>query len=59
MLAVVFLRGFKEAIGVAADAAEPYLLLNLVVLGAALGGSEHPTLVGLAAALEAKGDSRW
>jgi hypothetical protein len=32
MLAVVFLKGFTEAIGVAAMVAVPYLLLNLVVL---------------------------
>jgi hypothetical protein len=32
LLAVVFLKGFTEAIGVAALAAIPYLLLNLVVL---------------------------
>ncbi len=32
MLAGVFLKGFKEAIGVAAVAAIPYLLLNLAVL---------------------------
>ena len=32
LLAVVFLRGFKEAIGVAAFAAVPYIILNLVVL---------------------------
>jgi len=31
-LAAVFLKGFKEAIGVAAVAAIPFLLLNLVVL---------------------------
>src|SRR5215469_5680701 len=33
MLAAVFLKGFKEAIGLAAAAALPYLALNLVVLG--------------------------
>lgn len=32
LLAVVFLKGFAEAIGVAAFVAIPYLLLNLVVL---------------------------
>jgi hypothetical protein len=33
VLAAVFLKGFHEAIGLAAFAAVPYLLLNLVVLG--------------------------
>ena len=33
VLAAVFLKGFKEAIGLAAAAAVPYLALNLVVLG--------------------------
>jgi hypothetical protein len=33
VLAAVFLKGFHEAIGLAAVAAVPYLLLNLVVLG--------------------------
>ena len=33
VLAAVFLKGFKEAIGLAAAAALPYLALNLVVLG--------------------------
>ncbi|MBK8233871.1 MAG: hypothetical protein IPK72_25665 [Candidatus Eisenbacteria bacterium] len=33
LLALVFLKGFAEAIGVAAAVAVPYLLLNLVVLG--------------------------
>jgi hypothetical protein len=32
-LTVVFLFGFKEALGVAAAAAVPYILLNLIVLG--------------------------
>jgi hypothetical protein len=32
MLAIVFLKGFGEAIGIAAAVAIPYLLLNLVVL---------------------------
>lgn len=46
LLAGVFLKGFKEAIGVAAAAAVPYLLLNLVVLGR--GAWEiltHPSLL--------------
>ena len=33
VLAAIFLKGFKEAIGLAAAAALPYLALNLVVLG--------------------------
>ena len=33
VLAVVFLKGFTEAIGLAAAAAVPYLVLNLIVLG--------------------------
>ena len=33
MLAVVFLRGFREAVGVAMWLAVPYLALNLVVIG--------------------------
>ena len=36
VLAVVFLKGFNEAIGLAAVAAVPYLALNLVVLGRGL-----------------------
>jgi hypothetical protein len=36
LLALVFLRGFTEAIGLAAIVAVPYLLLNVVVLGRAL-----------------------
>jgi hypothetical protein len=58
LLAAVFLRGFKEAIGLAAAAALPYLALNLVVLGR--GAWEilaHPSLLGdWRAALSAKGD---
>lgn len=33
VLALVFLKGFQEAIGLATAAAVPYLILNLVVLG--------------------------
>src|SRR5215813_5467016 len=36
VLAVVFLRGFREAIGLATAAALPYLALNLIVLGRGL-----------------------
>jgi hypothetical protein len=58
VLAVVFLKGFNEAIGLAAIAALPYLILNLIILG--LGTWEivtHPTLLdNWRAALAAKGD---
>lgn len=57
-LALVFLKGFKEAIGVASAAAVPYLLLNVVVL--ARGAMEifsHPTLLAeWRSALAVKGD---
>jgi len=58
VLAAVFLKGFKEAIGLAAAAAVPYLALNLIVL--ARGAWEilnHPALVmDWRAALAVKGD---
>jgi hypothetical protein len=58
VLAAVFLRGFKEAIGLAAAAALPYLGLNLIVL--ARGAWEilrHPALVtDWHAALAVKGE---
>jgi hypothetical protein len=57
-LAAVFMKGFKEAIGVSAIAAIPYLLLNLAVLGR--GTWEiltHPSLLGeWRQALNAQGD---
>jgi hypothetical protein len=58
ILAIVFLRGFKEAIGIAAAAAVPYLILNLVVLGRGVWEIfMHPTLLlDWRAALAAKGD---
>jgi hypothetical protein len=58
VLAVVFLKGFREAIGVAAVAALPYLALNLVVLGrGAWEVMTHPALLaGWREALAAKGD---
>ena len=58
VLAAVFLRGFKEAIGLATAAAVPYLALNLVVLGrGAWEVLAHPTLLGdWRSALAAKGD---
>jgi hypothetical protein len=58
VLTVVFLKGFNEAIGLAAIAALPYLALNLVVLGR--GAWEivtHPTLLNdWRSALAAKGE---
>jgi hypothetical protein len=58
VLAAVFLKGFEEAIGLAAAATVPYLALNLVVL--ARGAWEvltHPALVAdWHSALAAKGD---
>ena len=58
LLALVFLRGFQDAIGIAAAAAVPYLLLNAVVLGrGAWEVFTHPTLMGdWRAALEVRGD---
>ncbi len=57
-LAAVFVRGFREAIGVASVAAIPYLLLNVVVLSRGLWEVfTHPTLIGdWRAALAVKGD---
>jgi hypothetical protein len=59
VLAIVFLKGFSEAIDLAAAAALPYLALNLVVLGrCAFEVLAHPALVtDWHAALTAKGDS--
>lgn len=46
LLALVFLRGFKEAIGLAALIAIPYLLLNAVVLARCLQEiSAHPEYI--------------
>jgi hypothetical protein len=58
MLAALFLRGFKEAIGLATFAAVPYLLLNLVVLGRCVWEvAQHPmVLPNWQAMIEAKGD---
>src|SRR4029077_7369780 len=57
VLAAVFLKGFNEAIGLAAAAALPYLALNLIVLGR--GAHEvitHPDLLaGWRSALTAQG----
>jgi hypothetical protein len=59
VLAAVFLKGFEEAIGLAAAAALPYLALNLIVLGrGAWEVLAHPTLlVDWRSALSAKGDA--
>jgi len=58
VLAAVFLKGFMEAIGLAAAAALPYLALNLVVLGrGAWEVIAHPVLLAdWRAALAVKGD---
>jgi hypothetical protein len=58
VLAAVFLRGFMEAIGLAAAAALPYLALNLVVLArGAWEVARHPALLeAWRQALFAKGD---
>ena len=58
MLAAVFLKGFNEAIGLAAAAALPYLALNLVVLGrGAWEVMTHPALLAdWRSALAVKGD---
>ncbi len=58
VLAIVFLKGFKEAIGLATAAALPYLALNLIILGR--GAYEiiaHPALLAdWRSALAAKGE---
>ena len=58
VLAAVFLKGFNEAIGLAAVAAVPYLALNLVVLGrGALEVIANPALLaGWRSALAAQGN---
>ena len=58
MLAAVFVKGFNEAIGLAAAAALPYLALNLVVLGrGAWEVMAHPALLAdWRSALAVKGD---
>src|SRR5215213_972691 len=57
-LAVLFLRGFNEAIGLATFVAIPYLVLNVVVLARCLYEiATHPTVLpGWKAALSARGD---
>jgi hypothetical protein len=58
LLALVFLKGFNEAIGLAAAVAVPYLLLNVVVLGRCLiEVFHHPELFhSWKATLEMRGD---
>lgn len=58
VLALVFLQGFSEAIGLAAAAALPYLALNLIVLGrGAWEIMAHPRLLAeWHSVLSAKGD---
>ena len=58
MLAAVFVKGFNEAIGLAAAAALPYLALSLVVLGrGAWEVMAHPALLAdWRSALAVKGD---
>ena len=58
VLAIVFLIGFREAIGVATAAAVPYLALNVIVLLRGLWEvATHPALVSnWRAALTSKGD---
>ncbi|MFN7935866.1 MAG: hypothetical protein U0R19_21225 [Bryobacteraceae bacterium] len=58
LLAVVFLMGFQEAIGLAAFVALPYLVLNAIVLGRGfLEVAHHPEYwPNWRAALDAKGD---
>jgi hypothetical protein len=58
LLALVFLKGFKEAIGFATAVCVPYLLLNAIVLaGAVLRVFAHPELLGRwRAALSHHGD---
>ncbi|HYI97284.1 MAG TPA: hypothetical protein VEX68_27345 [Bryobacteraceae bacterium] len=47
LLAIVFLKGFKEAIGLATLVSVPYILLNVIVLGRCLMEvMQHPTLLG-------------
>ncbi|ABF42939.1 conserved hypothetical protein [Candidatus Koribacter versatilis Ellin345] len=58
VLAIVFLKGFSEAIGLASAAALPYLALNVIVLArCAWEISRRPVLIGnWQAAIHAKGD---
>jgi len=59
VLGAVFLKGFREAIGLSAAAALPYLALNLVVLGRGMWEViAHPALLAdWRSALAVKGDA--
>jgi len=59
VLAIVFLIGFREAIGLAAAAAVPYLVLNVIVLARGLWEiAMHPAIaIDWHAALSARGDA--
>jgi hypothetical protein len=59
LLAAVFLRGFKEAIGLAVGVGVPYILLNVVVVVRGMMEiAAHPeTLANWSAALSARGDA--
>jgi hypothetical protein len=58
LLAIVFFKGFAEAIGLAAAVAIPYLALNMVVMARGLAEVfKHPDLLGnWRHALEGRGD---
>src|SRR6516164_4677415 len=58
LLGAIFLKGFREAIGLAIAAAVPYLVLNLVVLGRGVWEvMTHPALLAnWRAGLSARGD---
>jgi hypothetical protein len=58
VLGAIFLKGFREAIGLAIAAAVPYLVLNLVVLGRGVWEvMTHPALLAnWRAGLSARGD---
>jgi hypothetical protein len=58
VVAIVFLMGFREAIGLAAIAALPYLALNVIVLARGLWEviSQPQLVIDWRAALSAKGD---
>jgi hypothetical protein len=59
VLALVFLKGFSEAIGLATAVAVPYLVLNLIVLGRGIYEIvTHPTMLGhWTQGLSARGDA--
>ncbi len=60
LLTIVFLKGFSEALGVAAVIAIPYLLLNIVVLGRGfLEIVQHPAVLATWQAALWKGHTNW